>query len=151
MQQRIGRYELRERIGAGGQATVYLGEDTLLHRQVAVKVRNQLATAQPEYIDALMSEARLVAGLSHQNIATVYDFLVESDYACIVMEYFPGSLDREMSDTGPMPPSRVSDLAIQICAALEFAHSKEIIHRDIKPHNILLDDEGVPKERHFLF
>ncbi|SVD76164.1 uncharacterized protein METZ01_LOCUS429018, partial [marine metagenome] len=81
MAQRIDRYELKERIGAGGQATVWLGEDTLLERTVAVKVMNQLATVQPEYIDTLMREARLAAGLSHPNIATVYDFKVEGDDA----------------------------------------------------------------------
>ena len=71
MLERIGRYELKERVGAGGQATVYLAEDTLLKRNVAVKVMNQLVSSHSEYIDTLMTEAQLVAGLSHPNIATV--------------------------------------------------------------------------------
>ena len=75
MLERIDRYLLKERIGVGGQATVYLGEDTLLGRTVAVKLMNQMVSTQSEYVDTLMSEARLAAGLSHPNIATVYDHL----------------------------------------------------------------------------
>ena len=145
MLERIGRYVLKERIGAGGQATVYLGEDTLLKRTVAVKVMNQLASAEKAYIDAIMAEARLVAGLSHHNIATVYDFEVEGDFACIVMEYFPNSLDRELSDSGPMSLSRVADVISQVCDALSYAHRTGFVHRDIKPHNILLDVNGFRK------
>jgi len=106
MQERIDRYELKERIGAGGQATVYLGEDTVLGRTVAVKVMNQLVSAQREYVDALMAEARLAAGLSHPNIATVHDFKIDRDYACIVMEYFPNSLDKEMRQSGQISVQR---------------------------------------------
>jgi len=102
MLERIDRYELKKRIGAGGQATVYLGEDTILKRTVAVKVLNQLASVEGAYLDATMDEARLAAGLDHPNIATVYDFKVDGDYACIVMQYFPNSLDAEIrnSDAG---------------------------------------------------
>ena len=100
MLERIDRYELKERIGAGGQATVYLGEDTLLKRTVAVKVMHQLASVEGAYVDAIMREAQLAAGLNHLNIATVYDFKVDGDYACIVMEYFPNSLDREIARSG---------------------------------------------------
>ena len=74
MLERVDRYELKERIGVGGQATVYLGEDTLLGRTVAVKVMNQMVSSQREYVDTLMSEARLAAGPNHPNIATAYDF-----------------------------------------------------------------------------
>ena len=142
MLERIDRYELKERIGAGGQATVYLGEDTVLKRTVAVKVMHQLASVEGAYVDAIMHEARLAAGLDHPNIATVYDFKVEGDYACIVMQYFPNSLDGEIRDRGPMSPDRAVDIAAQISDALSHSHARDIVHRDIKPHNILLDAQG---------
>ncbi|MCL0055367.1 protein kinase [Dehalococcoidia bacterium] len=145
MLERIDRYELRERIGAGGQATVYLGRDTLLERTVAVKVMNQLVSAQPEYVDSLMSEAQLAAGLSHQNIATVYDFKIDGDYACIVMEYFPNSLDKELQRDGAASTTKAVDIAAQICDGLAYAHAMGFVHRDIKPHNILMGTDGSPK------
>ena len=145
MLERIDRYELRERIGAGGQATVYLGHDTLLDRTVAVKVMNQLVSSQPEYVEGLMSEAQLAAGLSHQNIATVYDFKIEGDYASIIMEYVPNSLDKELQRGGAMPTARAVEIAIQICDGLAYAHSMGFVHRDMKPHNILLAPDGSPK------
>ena len=149
MQERIDRYELKERIGAGGQATVYLGEDTVLGRTVAVKVMHQLVSAQREYVDALMAEARLAAGLSHPNIATVHDFKIDGDYACIVMEYFTNSLDREIRQSGQIPVQRVTDIFHQVSSALEYAHSMGFVHRDIKPHNILLAADGTPKVTDF--
>ena len=149
MLERIDRYKIKERVGVGGQATVYLGEDTLLDRPVAVKVINQMVSQDPEYVESLMSEARLAAGLAHQNIATVYDFKVEGDIACIVMEYVPNSLDKELKSKGPMSPARTVDIMMQVCGALSYAHSKGFIHRDIKPHNILLSDDGTPKVTDF--
>ena len=149
MLERIDRYELKERIGAGGQATVYLGEDTLLERTVAVKVLNQPVSLESTYVDAIMQEARLAAGLDHPNIATVYDFKIDGDYACIVMEYFPNSLDREIARSGTLPPARSIEIAAQICDALFYAHSRDLVHRDIKPHNILLDAQGGPRVTDF--
>ena len=149
MLERIGRYELKERVGAGGQATVYLAEDTLLKRNVAVKVMNQLVSSHSEYIDTLMTEAQLVAGLSHPNIATVYDFTVEGEYACIVMEYFPNSLDKELAREGAMAVNKAVDIITKICEALSYAHSMGFVHRDIKPHNVLLAADGSPKVTDF--
>jgi serine/threonine protein kinase len=122
MLERIDRYMLKERIGVGGQATVYLAHDPELNRDVAVKVPHQMASVQTAYLDALREEARRAARLSHINIATVYDFRVDRDYACIVMEYFPNSLDRELSASGAMSPSRVVDVVTQVCDALSHAH-----------------------------
>ena len=86
MLERIDRYIIKERIGVGGQATVYLAYDPELNRDVAVKVPHQMASVQTAYLDALREEARRAARLSHVNIATVHDFRIEGDYACIVME-----------------------------------------------------------------
>jgi serine/threonine protein kinase len=149
MLQHIDRYIIKERIGAGGQATVYLAHDPELNRDVAVKVPHQMASVQTEYWDALREEARRAARLSHINIATVYDFRVDGDYACIVMEYFPNSLDRVLSASGAMSPSRVVDIVTQVCDALSYAHETGFVHRDIKPHNILLDADGIPKVTDF--
>ena len=102
MLERIDRYELKQRIGVGGQAQVYLAEDTLLKKAVAVKIMNQMASSGNEYVTALLSEAQLAAGLSHPNIATVLDFKVEGEYACIIMEYLPNSLDKALNETSPI-------------------------------------------------
>ena len=149
MLERIGRYQLRERIGAGGQATVYLGQDTVLNRTVAVKVMNQPVSSNRDYTSVLISEAQLSAGLSHPNIAQVHDYQTENDYACIVMEYLPNSLDRLVRDQGTLSQTRALELITQICEALAYAHANSVVHRDIKPHNILLDAEGNAKVSDF--
>ena len=103
MLQRIGRYEILERIGQGGQGTVYRARDTALDRVVAVKVINQPVTDDPQYLEALQREARLAGGLDHPNITTVYDFQLEGDSAYIVMEYVPDALDRHLQGGSPLP------------------------------------------------
>ena len=115
MLERIGRYRLKRRIGAGGQATVYLGHDTVLDSRVAVKVMHQVATSNEEYVEALRAEASTARILSHSNIAPIYDFTVEDDYACIVMEYFPNSVDKELVNSGPIPHSRAIEIIVAVC------------------------------------
>ena len=149
MLDRIDRYELKQRIGAGGQATVYLAEDTVLERQVAVKVMNQIVSEEEAFADRFMKEARLAASLTHRNIATVYDFKIEKDYACIVMEYLPNSVDKILHRNGPLSPPRASQITIHAAEALQHAHNNGVVHRDIKPHNILLSPEGMAKVTDF--
>ena len=96
MQERIGKYEVLERIAAGGQGTVYRGRDNDLDRIVAIKVINQPVTDDPAYLEALRREARLFAAFDHPNITTIYDFQVERDNAYIAMEFVPNSLDKEL-------------------------------------------------------
>jgi len=139
MLERIGKYELGERIGAGGHATVYLARDTLLDIPVAIKVMNKLVSSGLEHVESLRQEARTAATLANQNIAQVRDFIVEDDYACIVMEYVPDSLDRLIEREGNFTPTRSVELISQICNALSYAHSENIVHQDVKPHNILID------------
>ena len=103
MLQRIGKYEILERIGQGGQGTVYRARDTALDRVVAVKVINQPVADDPQYLEALQREARLAGGLDHPNITTVHDFQVEGDTAYIVMEYVPDVLDRHLQGGSPLP------------------------------------------------
>ena len=149
MLERIDRYELKERVGVGGQATVYLAEDTVLERQVAVKVMNQIVSEEEAFADRFMTEARLAANLIHRNIATVYDFKIENNYACIVMEYLPNSVDKILHKNGALPPPRASQIAIHTAEALEHAHTNGFVHRDIKPHNILISPEGMAKVTDF--
>ena len=149
MLERIGRYELRERIGAGGQATVYLAEDTLLQREVAVKVMTQLSSSNEEYSETILQEARLASSLNHRNIAGVHDFIVEDDYVCIVMELVPDSVDKQISSNGPYSQEEALDLLLQTAGGIEYAHSQGFVHRDIKPHNLLLTSEGEIKVADF--
>ena len=133
MLESIGRYRLIQRIGAGGQATVYSAEDTLLRRLVAVKVMNQLVSSDLQYAETVLEEARFASQLAHRNIAAVYDFIQEQDYVCIVMELIENSVDKEIKKNGPYEVKDALNLAIQISSALRFAHSKRFVHRDIKP------------------
>ena len=142
MLQRIGRYEILERIATGGQGTVYRARDTVLDRIVAVKVINQSIADDPAYLEALQREARLAAGLDHPFITTVYDFQVEDGTPYIVMEYVPDALDRHMQDGRRLPWQRATEIAVQIARALQHAHDNGVVHRDIKPQNILLREDG---------
>ena len=108
MLQRIGRYEILERIAAGGQGTVYRARDTVLDRVVAVKIINQPVTDDPEYLEALQREARLASNLEHPNVTRVHDFQVEGDTAYIVMEYIPDSLDKHVRAGQPLRTSEPS-------------------------------------------
>ena len=142
MLQRIGRYEILERIAAGGQGTVYRARDTTLDRIVAVKVINQLVADDPQYLEALQREARLAAGLDHTNVTTVYDFQVEDGTAYIVIEYVPDALDRHTWGSRSIPWQRAAEIALQVTRALQHAHGKGAVHQDIKPQNVLLREDG---------
>ena len=111
MLQRIGSYEILERIAAGGQGTVYRARDTVLDRVVAVKVSNQLVADDPQFLEALQREARLASSLDHPNITRVHDFQVEGDTAYIVMDYVPDSLDKHTRAGQPLPYQRAVQIA----------------------------------------
>ena len=149
MLQRIGRYEILERIATGGQGTVYRARDTVLDRVVAVKVINQPVTDDPQYLEALQREARLAARLDHPNVTRVYDFQVEDGTAFITMEYVPDSLDKHIRAGQPLPYQEAVEIAVQVCRGLAHAHENGVIHRDIKPQNILLTEDGTVKVSDF--
>ena len=139
-----GRYLIRRVIARGGMATVYLAEDTLLHRPVAVKVLGGDADAGER--DTFLQEARAVAKLSHPNIVDVYDAGVEGSLRYIVMQYAPGDTLREvLAREAPLDPQRAVRLAIQLADALHFGHTRGVVHCDMKPGNVLLGDQGEPK------
>ena len=142
MLERIGRYEILERIAAGGQGTVYRARDTVLDRVVAIKVLNQPVADDPAYLEALQREAQLAAGLDHPNITTVHDFQVENGTAFIVMKYVPDSLDKHLSHGRRVLWRRAVEIVAQVARALEHAHENGVVHRDIKPPNILLRENG---------
>ncbi|MCA9972954.1 MAG: serine/threonine protein kinase [Anaerolineales bacterium] len=137
----IDRYEIQRELGHGGMGTVYLALDTYLRREVAVKVLNRqhIGTAGRPF---LLAEARAAARLSHPNVVMVFDVGEQDDLPFIVMEYVPG---QTLAQAKPTRIDEVVRIGRQICAALRHAHAKGLVHRDVKPHNVLVSPEGVAK------
>ncbi len=144
------RYQIQEKIGDGGMALVYKGIDTLLGRTVTIKVLRENLTGDEELVRSFRREAHSAASLSHPNIVNVYDVGHEGNIYYIIMEYIDGKTLKEMIvEEGRLDPSQAVYIAIRICEALEDAHRHNIIHRDIKPHNILTTREGRVKVTDF--
>ena len=138
-----GRYELLARVGGGGMALVYKARDLLLNRFVAVKVLRQQFTHDDEFVKRFRREAQAAASLSHPNIVSIYDVGQVEDTYYIVMEYIDGAnLNEIIRERAPLQPDEAVRITAQICDALEHAHHNQIIHRDIKPHNILIGNNG---------
>jgi serine/threonine protein kinase len=141
-----GRYRVEEVLGRGGMASVYLARDEELGRPVAVKVLAEHLADTPGFRDRFLREARLAAQLSHPNIVQVFDVGEDEGRPFIVMECVEGStLAEELKQRGPLEPAEVVDLGIQICGGLEHAHAGGLVHRDIKPQNLLLRADGTVK------
>jgi len=138
-----GRYEILARIGGGGMALVYKAYDTLLQRNVAIKVLREQFVHDEEFIQRFRREARSAASLSHPNVVSIYDVGQDEDTHYIVMEYIEGgTLNDIIKERAPLQPEEAVRIASQICDALDHAHQNGIIHRDIKPHNILIGKNG---------
>lgn len=145
-----GRYELLEKIGGGGMAVVYKAKCHLLKRYVAVKVLRPELVENEEFVARFKRESQSVASLSHQNIVNIYDVGQEDDIHYIVMEYIDGKTLKEyIHDKGRLDNEEAVRICIQICAALNHAHKNNIVHRDIKPQNILINQEGLVKVADF--
>ncbi|WP_029191733.1 Stk1 family PASTA domain-containing Ser/Thr kinase [Paenibacillus elgii] len=145
-----GRYEILGRVGGGGMAIVYKGLDILLHRHVAVKVLRQQYVHDEEFIQRFRREAQAAASLSHPNVVSIYDVGQEEDIHYIVMEYIEGTtLNELIKERAPLQVEEAVHIAGQICDALDHAHHNQIIHRDIKPHNILIGKNGRVKVTDF--
>ena len=141
-----GRYRVESMLGQGGMAAVYLAHDSELDRPVAIKVLAEHLADDEAFRERFLREARMAAKLSHPNIVHVYDQGEEGGQPFIVMEYVDGpTLGEELKRIGPFPPARVVDLALQICGGLEHAHASGLVHRDIKPGNLLLREDGTVK------
>jgi serine/threonine protein kinase len=140
---RVGQYQILAPIGAGGMGEVYRARDTRLDRDVAIKVLPDAFARDPERLGRFEREARAVAALSHPGILAIHDFGTTADgltYA--VMELLEGTTLRERLDTGAVPPRRAVDFGVQIVRALGAAHEKGIVHRDVKPENIFVTEDG---------
>ena len=138
-----GRYRVVSRIGSGGMADVYLAEDLQLGRQVALKILHRRFAEDQEFVERFRREASSAAGLSHPNVVNVFDRGETEGTYYIAMEYLPGeSLKALVRRGGAVDPATAIDYVIQILRAARFAHSRGVIHRDLKPHNVIVDEEG---------
>jgi serine/threonine-protein kinase len=138
-----GRYKVISRVGSGGMADVYLAEDQLLGRQVAVKLLHHHFAEDQEFVERFRREASSAAGLSHQNIVGIFDRGEWEGTYYIAMEYVAGrSLKTIVREEGALDPGRAIDLVVQILRGARFAHRRGVVHRDLKPHNVILDEEG---------
>lgn len=145
------RYEIIEKVGNGGMATVYKATDLVLKRYVAVKVLRDEFTTDEEFIKRFETEAQSAARLVHANIVSIFDVGVDNGIYYIVMELIQGKTLKEIivEERGPLPWKWSVNVAIQIASALEMAHKNNIIHRDIKPHNIIITEDGIAKVTDF--
>src|SRR5205085_1372867 len=138
-----GRYRIIRKLGAGGMANVYLAEDQELGRRVAIKILDDRHAADDSFIERFRREAKNAAGLSHPNIVSIYDRGEAEGTYYIAMEYLSGrSLKELIVSRGPTPVRIAIDYTRQILAAIGFAHRNGIVHRDIKPHNVVVDADG---------
>lgn len=145
------RYEIIQKIGNGGMATVYKAKCHVLNRYVAVKILRDEFTTDEEFIKRFEIEAQSAASITHPNIVSVYDVGTEGNLYYIVMELIQGKTLKEiiLEERGALPWKWSLNIAIQIASALEIAHKTNIVHRDIKPHNIIITEDGVAKVTDF--
>ena len=145
-----GRYRITRKLGSGGMANVYLAEDQELGRRVAIKVLDDRHSSDDQFVERFRREAKNAAGLSHPNIVSIYDRGEAEGSYYIAMEYVEGRTLKELLVArGPSPIGIGIDYTRQILSALRFAHRNGIVHRDIKPHNVIVDGEGRVKVMDF--
>jgi beta-lactam-binding protein with PASTA domain/predicted Ser/Thr protein kinase len=145
-----GRYRVLSRVGSGGMADVFLAEDQQLGRKVALKLLHRRFAEDPGFVERFRREARAAAGLQHPNVVGVYDRGGYDGTYYIAMEYVAGrSLKQLIRDEAPLDPVRAIDLTVQILKAARFAHRHGVIHRDLKPHNVIVDDSDQVKVTDF--
>jgi predicted Ser/Thr protein kinase len=145
-----GRYRLEAKLGSGGMSTVYLARDETLDRPVAVKVMHREMSEQPDQLERFRREARAVAKLSHPNVVAVIDAGEDGGHPYIVFEYVEGeNLKQRIKRLGPLEPQEALAYAIEIGGGLAVAHDRKMVHRDIKPQNVLIDAEGRAKVTDF--
>jgi serine/threonine-protein kinase len=145
-----GRYSIVSRLGSGGMADVYCAQDLQLGRKVALKLLYRRFAEDEQFVERFKREASAAAGLQHPNVVGVYDRGEFDGTYYIAMEYLEGrSLKQIVQEEGPLPPERAIELVVQILRASRFAHQRGVIHRDLKPHNVIMDDEGRVKVTDF--
>jgi eukaryotic-like serine/threonine-protein kinase len=145
-----GRYKILSRLGAGGMADVFLAEDEQLGRKVALKLLYQRFAEDSGFVERFRREAQAAAGLQHPNVVSVYDRGAYDGTYYIAMEYLPGrSLKQLIRAEAPLDPVRAIDITLQVLKAARFAHRRGVIHRDLKPHNVIVDDADNAKVTDF--
>jgi beta-lactam-binding protein with PASTA domain len=145
-----GRYQVLRRIGSGGMADVYCARDTHLGRDIALKMLHRRYSQDQEFVERFRREAKSAAGLQHPHVVGVYDRGEHDGTYYIAMEHLPGrTLKQVVLDEAPLPQERVIDLGRQILEAAGFAHRRGVIHRDFKPHNVIVDDAWSAKVTDF--
>jgi len=145
-----GRYKIIEKIGRGGMANIYKAEDMVLNRTVAVKTLHPQFAQDKDFVARFKREAQAAASLNHPNIVSIYDWGCEDATYFIVMEHLEGwDLKQLIKAQAPLPVDEVIEIANQICSAVEFAHQRNIIHRDIKSQNIIITPQGQAKVTDF--
>jgi hypothetical protein len=149
-QRLAGRYELQDLAGSGGMSSVYKARDTVLERTVAIKILHDHYSDDPEYVERFRREARELARLNHPNIVTVIDRGEFEGRQFIVFEHVDGETLKSLVErSGPMPVDQAVSLVHQVARGLAFAHEQGIVHRDVKPHNVLIDENGTAKVTDF--
>ncbi|HYY74306.1 MAG TPA: protein kinase, partial [Solirubrobacterales bacterium] len=144
------RYRLEARLGSGGMSTVYLARDETLERPVAVKVMHREISDQPDQLERFRREARAVAQLSHPNVVAVIDAGEDGGYPYIVLECVEGeTLKQRIERVGRLPVDEAAAYAIEIGRGLATAHARRLVHRDVKPQNVLIDSDGRAKVTDF--
>jgi eukaryotic-like serine/threonine-protein kinase len=144
-----GRYELEELVGSGGMSNVFRAHDRLLERTVALKILHEQYTRDADYVERFRREARAVAQLTHPNIVTVIDRGEQDGRQFIVFEFVEGQNLKDLLARGPLDPREAIGLTLQVAHALSFAHARGLVHRDVKPQNVLLNEDGQAKVTDF--
>src|SRR5215469_13927058 len=147
-----GRYELSNLVARGGMAEVYRAHDRLLDRPVALKILFPELSVDRSFVERFRREAQAAANLSHPNIVPVFDWGEDGGTYFIVMEFVDGRpLSSILRTAGPLHPDRAAEIAADVAAALSYAHRHGVVHRDVKPGNVLITDEGTVKVTDFGF
>jgi eukaryotic-like serine/threonine-protein kinase len=144
-----GRYELEKLVGSGGMSNVFRAHDRLLERTVALKILHEQYTRDDDYVERFRREARAVAKLAHPNIVTVIDRGEQDGRQFIVFEYVDGPNLKDLTRNGPLEVRDAIGLTLQVARALSFAHDRGLVHRDVKPQNVLLNEDGQAKVTDF--
>ena len=145
-----GRYRIVRKLGSGGMANVYLAEDQELGRRVAIKILNERHANDDQFVERFRREAQNAAGLSHPNIVSIYDRGEAEGTYYIAMEHLDGrNLKELIAARGPAPIHVSVDVVRQVLSALKHAHRNDVVHRDIKPHNIIVDGDRRAKVTDF--